>query len=51
MKGIEVHGDLMSVLVRLDHENDYRETDHISREAFWDVYKPGCDERLTLRKM
>lgn len=51
MKGLEVHGDLMRVSVRLEHENDYRETDQISREAFWDVYKPGCDERLTLRKM
>ncbi len=51
MKGLEVHGDLLNVSVRLENENDCRETDHTSREAFWGVYKPACDEHLILCTM
>jgi predicted N-acetyltransferase YhbS len=36
---------------RLENENDYGETENLIREAFWDVYKPGCDEHLMLNHM
>lgn len=36
---------------RLENENDYTGTENLIREAFWDVYKPGCDEHLMLHNM
>jgi predicted N-acetyltransferase YhbS len=30
---------------------DNRETEELTRDAFWDVYKPGCDEHLVLHKL
>lgn len=39
------------ITIRLETPNDYRETEVIVREAFWDVYKPGCDEHLVIHKV
>ena len=36
---------------RLENESDYFETENLTREAFWDVYKPGCSEHLVVRNM
>jgi predicted N-acetyltransferase YhbS len=41
----------MEILFRETHENDFRETQELTREAFWDVYKPGCDEHLVLNRI
>jgi predicted N-acetyltransferase YhbS len=41
----------MDYLIRLETKKDYRETENVTREAFWDVYKPGCNEHLILHKM
>ncbi len=41
----------MNYSIRLTTESDYRETEMITRESFWDVYKPGCDEHLILHKI
>jgi len=30
--------------IRLERKSDYREVEHITREAFWNNYVPGCDE-------
>jgi predicted N-acetyltransferase YhbS len=38
----------MEVTIRNTIEIDYLKTEYITREAFWDVYKPGCDEHLVL---
>ena len=38
-------------MIRLETENDFTETEVLTREAFWDVYKPGCDEHFILHKM
>lgn len=27
---------------------DYRAIENLTREAFWNVYKPGCDEHFIL---
>ena len=27
---------------RLETENDYRAVEHLIRESFWNVYRPGC---------
>ncbi len=41
----------MGYILRLENEHDYRETENITREAFWDVYKPGCNEHLLVHKL
>ena len=34
--------------IRLEKPEDYRETENLTREAFWNVYKPGCLEHYVL---
>jgi len=31
-------------VIRLESEKDHRQVEYVIREAFWNVYKPGCDE-------
>ncbi|WMJ82690.1 GNAT family N-acetyltransferase [Oscillospiraceae bacterium LTW-04] len=35
-----------NIIIRPEAEQDYRVVEHLTRDAFWDVYKPGCDEHL-----
>jgi len=41
----------MSILIRLEEENDFKNVENITREAFWDVYRPGCNEHLLVHKI
>lgn len=41
----------MDIVIRPEIEADYEEVDFLTREAFWDVYKPGCDEHLVAHKL
>lgn len=41
----------MNINIRLETQKDFSETEVITREAFWDVYKPGCNEHLILHKL
>lgn len=34
--------------IRLETKKDYRETENLTREAFWNVYRPGCLEHYVL---
>ena len=34
----------MTLTLRQERPEDYRASEHLIREAFWNVYKPGCDE-------
>lgn len=34
--------------IRLENEEDYKTVENIVREAFWNVYKPGCAEHFVL---
>ena len=36
-------------VIRLETEKDYTKTEFLVREAFWNVYKPGCDEHFVLK--
>ncbi len=36
---------------RLETTGDFDEMERLTREAFWDVYKPGCDEHYLLHTM
>ncbi|MEI6061345.1 MAG: N-acetyltransferase [Bacteroidota bacterium] len=37
--------------MRSTTENDFYTTEHITRESFWNVYRPGCVEHLILHSM
>ena len=37
-----------TITFRLERESDYRETENLVREAFWNVYCPGCKEHYVL---
>lgn len=41
----------MGITIRLEKENDYRIVEYLTREAFWNLYKPGCVEHLLIHKM
>ncbi len=38
-------------IIRPETENDYREAENLTREAFWNVYKPGADEHYFVHTM
>jgi len=41
----------MDVLIRPEEEKHYYSVENLTREAFWNVYKPGCDEHLLIHNM
>lgn len=41
----------MNLTIGPENERDYEEVENLTREAFWDVYKPGCDEHLLAHKL
>ena len=41
----------MNVHIRLETPSDFRETETFTREAFWDLYKPGCDEHFIVHNL
>lgn len=36
--------------IRLEQPKDYREVENLTREAFWNVYAPGCVEHYVLNQ-
>ncbi len=42
---------MQNLTIRLETENDYRTVENLTREAFWNVYKPGCDEHYFVHNM
>lgn len=41
----------MNINIRLEKEKDYKEVESLTREAFWDLHQPGCDEHLLAHKL
>lgn len=41
----------MEIVIRAAKENDFTDSVVLTRDAFWDIYKPGCDEHLILYKI
>lgn len=37
--------------IRLEEEKDYKEVENLTREAFFNVYRPGCFEHLVIHKL
>ncbi len=38
------------IIIRRETENDYRATENLVRESFWNVYRPGCQEHYVLHR-
>ena len=38
------------MIIRLERPEDYREVENLTREAFWNVYRPGCTEHFVLNQ-
>jgi predicted N-acetyltransferase YhbS len=41
----------MNIKIRLEKEKDHQEVENMTREAFWDLHQPGCDEHLLVHKL
>lgn len=39
---------IADIALRPEKPADHRAVEHLTREAFWNVYKPGCDEHYLL---
>ncbi|MFA5643608.1 MAG: N-acetyltransferase [Candidatus Paceibacterota bacterium] len=40
-----------NITIRPEQPEDYRQSEDVTREAFWDLYQPGCNEHLILHKL
>ena len=40
----------MEINIRLEKPEEYREVENLTREAFWNVYRPGCMEHYVLHR-
>lgn len=41
----------MEFMIRPETERDYLAAEHAAREAFWNLYVPGCDEHYLIHTM
>lgn len=41
----------MNITIRQETPADYKKVEEITREAFWNLYCPGCNEHLIVHKM
>jgi len=41
----------IGLLIRKECENDYRQVEELTREAFWNLHVPGCDEHYLVHVM
>ena len=41
----------MDFVIRLEEEKDFEKVEFLTREAFWDLYGPGCDEHLIVHNL
>ncbi|MCQ2405831.1 MAG: N-acetyltransferase [Oscillospiraceae bacterium] len=40
-----------NITIRLERKEEYRETENLVRESFWNVYRPGCLEHYVLNQL
>ncbi|MBQ3947921.1 MAG: N-acetyltransferase, partial [Ruminococcus sp.] len=38
-------------IIKFEKKEDYREVEDLVREAFWNVYRPGCSEHYVLHML
>lgn len=42
---------MRNIEIRLEQREDYRAVEELTREAFWNLYTPGCDEHLLIHNL
>lgn len=42
--------DQADLTIRQATADDYSPTENLTRDSFWNIYKPGCDEHFMLHK-
>jgi predicted N-acetyltransferase YhbS len=42
---------IVELIIRNTDRSNFYQTEIITREAFWNLYKPGCDEHLVLHQI
>lgn len=40
-----------NINIRLEKKEEYRQTENLVRESFWNVYRPGCLEHYVLNRL
>jgi putative acetyltransferase len=48
---IELVTPNMNMIIRNEKEEDYRVVEELTREAFWNLYVPGCNEHYILHNL
>jgi len=51
MKTLSEDKQTLNITIRLSEPADFRETENVTREAFWNLFQPGCDEHLILHQL
>jgi putative acetyltransferase len=41
----------MDIIIKNENEKDYRIVEELTREAFWNLYVPGCNEHFLLHNL
>jgi putative acetyltransferase len=41
----------INLIIRNEKENDYRTVEEVVRQAFWNLYVPGCTEHYILHNL
>ena len=41
----------MDIIIRSEQPADYFENENVTREAFWNLYFPGCNEHVLIHKL
>jgi putative acetyltransferase len=41
----------MELIIRNERNNEHRTVEELTREAFWNIYVPGCNEHFCVHKM
>jgi len=47
---VQING-ILEIIIRPSKDIDFKETENLTRESFWDLYKPGSDEHFVLHKI
>lgn len=51
MLSLVVKDEDMKMIIRLEGPDDQRRVEEMTRDAFWNIHVPGCDEHLLVNKL
>lgn len=43
--------EMKEITIRNEKKDDFRTVEEITREAFWNLYNPGCNEHYVVHRM